>query len=183
MERYSPSRTYYTATAVALGMAAFSFWCALSWWPAYIPVVLLVASGALTLWLATRPAIEVLESGLLAQGRSIGWKSIRRVDQTNWISPMVVYLTLADGTRLRILYPGEPRRSNELLETILKNSTRAKLNGIPHAQIYGPTLDPMPPAPRVTPAPRYRLLTEEDEAEVERLYQKLKAAGRLDPDK
>jgi hypothetical protein len=184
MVRFTPSRTYITACAVALGMAAFSAWCAWTWLPALIPTVLLLVSAGGVFWLATRPAIEVDEQNLKIRDRVIPWSAIRRVDQTNWISPMVLHLTTADRLNLRIIYPGNPVQSSQLLEIIQRNARNALLNGIPHAQIYGEPIDQAPPVERThSPAPRYRLLNEEDEAEVERLYQKLKTAGRLDPDK
>ena len=183
MVRFTPSRTYITACAVAMGMAAFCAWCALTWWPAAIPGGLLVLSAGVVFWLATRPAIEVDQTHLKVRDRVIPWTSIRRVDQTNWISPMVLNLTTADRLALRIIYPGDAAHSAQLLETIQKNSRHALLNGIPHAQIYGEPIDQQPPVERVPPAPRYRFLNEDDEAEVERLYQKLKTAGRLDTDK
>lgn len=183
MVRFTPSRTYITACAVALGMAAFSAWCAWTWWPALIPTVLLVMSAGVVFWLATRPAIEVDGESLKIRDRVIPWDTIRRVDQTNWVSPMVLDLTTADRLQLRIVYPGDSAHSTQLLETIQKNARRALLNGIPHAQIYGEPIDQAPPVERTLPSPRYRLLNDEDEAEVERLYQKLKTAGRLDPDK
>jgi hypothetical protein len=183
MGRFTPSRTYITACAVALGMAAFSAWCAWTWWVAAIPAFLLLASASLVFWLAVRPAVEVDERGLKIRDRSVPWSTVRRVDQTNWISPMVLDLTLADRSRLRIIYPGDSGKSAELLELIQKYSRYALLNGIPHAQIYGEPIDQQPPVERASSTPRYRLLNEDDEAEVERLYQKLRTAGRLDPDK
>lgn len=187
MVRYTPARTYLIATAVALGMACFCGWWGWNWnwWWSAIPAVLFLVSAGGVGWLATRPAILVSPDFLKIRDREIPWDSIRRVDQTNWISPMVLDLTLADSFRLRIIYPGDSAHTSALLETIQKNSRRALLNGIPHAQIYGEPIDQQPPVQqrRALATPRYRLLTEEDEAEVERLYQKLKAAGRLDPDK
>lgn len=133
------------------------------------------------LWLGVRPAIEVTETDLRVGGQTIAWEEIRRVDQTGWISPMVAYLTLADGTKMRLLYPGETEQSNKLLRMIQQRATMSLINGVAHRQIFGdPPKETTKEAP---PAPQYRLLTEEDEAEVERLYQKLRAAGRLDPEK
>jgi len=182
MMRFGPSRTYLSAAAVALGLAAFSGWCARNWTPAAIPAALFVASAALVFYLGTRPVIEVRDSGLIIGSRRILWSEIRRVDQTGWISPLVVDLTLAGGERLRILYPGAVESCNHLLRVLQQNSTHALLNGVPYRQVWG---EPMPRqgAPLQEPAPRYRVLTEDDEAEVERLYQKLKTAGHLDPDK
>ncbi len=181
MIRFTPARTYLTAAAVAFGLAAFSAWCAIGWLPAAIPAVLFVVSGGFVLWLGVRPAIEVTDSTLKSGHRVVEWEEIRRVDQTGWISPMVADLTLRDGSRMRLLYPGETQQSNRLLRMIQQRSTRALINGVPHAQIFG---EPAEPARReALESPRYRLLTEEDEAEVERLYHKLRTAGRLDPEK
>lgn len=178
--RFTPARTYLTAAAVALGLAVFSGWCAYRWLPAAIPAVLFVASAAGVLWLGLRPAIEVTEEALKPGKRTIAWREVRRVDQTGWISPMVVDLTLADQTRIRLIYPGETSESNRLLRIIQQRSTGALINGVPYRQIFGET--PQAPPAKMS-SPRYRLLTEDDEAEVERLYHKLRSAGRLDPEK
>jgi hypothetical protein len=180
MVRFSPSRTYLSAAAVALGLAVFSGWCATNWLPALVPALLFAASGALVSWLACRPVVEVEERGLRIGARRIAWREIRRVDQTGWISPLVLHLTLASGERVRLIYPGPVESSNLLLRLVQRNSTGALLNGVPYRQIWG---EPAAAQPRGAAKPRYRLLTEADEAEVERLYHKLKAAGRLDPEK
>ena len=181
MIRFTPARTYLTAAAVALGLAGFSAWCALNWLPAAIPAVLLAASAALVLWLGLRPTIVVTEKQLRAGKSTILWNDVRRVDQTGWISPMVADLTLADHTKLRLIYPGETENSNKLLRIIQQRSTRALINGVPHRQLFGEPVEVREAEAKA--APRYRLLTEQDEAEVERLYQKLRIAGRLDPEK
>ncbi len=121
------------------------------------------------------------ETDLRVGSQTIAWDEIRRVDQTGWISPMVTYLTLADGAKIRLLYPGETEQSNRLLRMIQQRATRSMINGVPHRQIFGEP--PKEATQEALPSPQYRLLTEEDEAEVERLYQKLRAAGRLDPEK
>jgi len=169
-----------TAAAVGLGLAVFSAWCALSWLPAAIPAILLLASAGFVLWLGLRPHVEVSDTHLRCGKHRIAWSEIRRVDQTGWVSPMVADLTLSDNSRVRLIYPGETEKSNQLLRLIQQRSTHALLNGVPYRQIFGDP--PEPQRPPLT-SPRYRLLTEEDEAEVERLYQKLRSAGRLDSDK
>lgn len=178
--RFHPARTYLTLAAVALGLGAFSGWWARAWLPALIPAVLFVATAGLALWLATRPVIEVSEEGLRIGNEFIRWNEIRRVDQTGWIAPLVAYLTVAGKKRIRLIYPGETVHSNRLLRLIQQQSTQALINGVPHRQIFGETSG----SPAVQPAAqRPRLLREEDEAEVERLYHKLRTAGRLDPEK
>lgn len=179
-----------------MGLAVFSGWCAYRWLPAAVPAVLLAASAGGVLWLGLRPSIEVTQEALRTGKRTILWREVRRVDQTGWVSPMVVDLTLADQTKIRLIYPGETEHSNRLLRIIQQRSTEALINGVPYRRIFGESVQRDARAKetgsketgaRETGAklssPRYRLLTEDDEAEVERLYQKLRAAGRLDPEK
>lgn len=181
--RFTPSRTYLSSAAVAFGLAAFMAWCGLKWWPAHIAAAIFLAGGGLTLFLATRPVIEVTEAGLAAGKLVIDWLDIRRVDQTGWISPMVVDLTLVNRKKHRLIYPGETSNSNRLLRLIQQRASLALINGVPWRQIFGASVPAAEPDKPVLPSPRYKLLTEDDEADVERLYQQLRAAGRFDADK
>ncbi len=178
MSRFAPSRLYLTAAAVSLGLTAFSVWCTLRWWPAGIAALLFAATSALILWLATRPAIGINQHSLTVGRREIAWRRIRRVDQTGWVAPLVLYLTVEGGERLRLLYPGDAESSNELLTLIQQKSVSALINGIPWPRIFG---EPREPAPEQMeqPASRVKVLTDQDEAEVERLYQQLRTAGRF----
>jgi hypothetical protein len=140
---------------------------------------LFVASAGVMLALATRPTIEISEQHILIGRRAISWSDIRRVDRTGWISPLVLHLTLTDNRRVLVVYPGGMEASNNLSRQIRRNSVAALLDGKSYTDVWGE------PPPRVgerkpLPAPRYRLLNEEDEAEVERLYQRLKTVGNLD---
>jgi hypothetical protein len=179
MTRYAPSRFYLTSAAVAMGLAAFSGWIAVTWLPALLPALLFLGSAALLLTLALQPVIEVQDTYLQIGSRLIQWSEIRRVDQTGWAAPMVAYLTLADGSRVRLLYPGDMETANQLLGSIQQNATQSLINGVPYRQIFG---EPAAPPPPRMAAPRVRLLTAEDEAEVERMYLELKRAGRVDPE-
>lgn len=178
--RFTPARTYLSAAAVALGLTAFSAWCATRWLPAVVPAALLAASAGLVLFLGLRPAVEVTAQHLKTGRRVVLWTEVRRVDQTGWISPLVLDLTMQSGDRMRLIYPGEISASNRLLREIQQRSTGALINGVPWRQLFA---KPVEEQAGPLPAPRYHLLTEEDEAEVERLYHKLRTAGRLDPEK
>lgn len=128
--------------------------------------------------LAFRPSIEVSENHIAIGKRVIPWSDIRRVDRTGWISPLVVNLTLNNNRRILVIYPGGMDASNSLSRHIRRNAVAALLDGKPYAEVWG---DPSVPSQhRPLPSPRYRLLTEDDEAEVERLYQRLKSVGNLD---
>lgn len=183
MTRFSTTRVYYLSAAVALGLAAFFSWWAMSWIVALIPAVLFVAVATVILSFAFQPSLAIQDSHFAVGKRLIPWRDIRRVDQTGWMAPLIIFITLASGERLRIVYPGDQESGNMLLGMIQQRAMMALINGVPYRRIFG---DPVIETTVRTDAevrPRYRILREEDEAEVERLYQKLKTAGHLDPEK
>jgi len=124
------------------------------------------------------PAIEIHESHLKWGRRAIPWRDIRRVDQTKWAVPLALKLALQDGRHLLLIYPGDPDSSDNLLRHIRRNARLALLDGVPYRQFWGE-----PPAlePRVLAGPKYQLLRPEDEAEIERMFRRLKSVGRLEP--
>jgi hypothetical protein len=128
---------------------------------------------------AFRPAIEVHEGHLSIGKRHIPWMDIRRLDRTGWISPLILRLTLYDDSRIILIYPGDLDSCNSLLRHLRRFSTDALIDGIPYRQYWGELLAPGAERKQVAP-PRYRVLRPEDEAEVERLYQRLKTVGNLD---
>lgn len=180
MSRYVPSRQYLWAGFVAWGLAAFSGWLAVTWTPALIALGLFLLSSGLMIFLSFRPPIEIRESHLLIGNRAIPWTDIRRVDRTGWISPLIVRLTLFDDSSVLLVYPGDLDSSHSLLRSLRRMSRDALIDGVPHQQFWAGHLQPGPER-KSLPSPRYRLLRPEDEAEVERLYQRLKTVGRLDP--
>ena len=135
-------------------------------------------SALAVLMLALRPVIEIHETHLVVGRRTIAWRDIRRVDhQSKWNNPLVVYLTLDSGQRLLLVYPGDPDSSTSLLRHVRRFSREALLDGVPYRLFWG---EPAP-EPKLLPLPRYPLLRPEDEEEVERMFQRLKSVGRLDP--
>jgi hypothetical protein len=180
MTRYTPSTHYLHGGLAALVLAGFSAWCGLSWPLALIPAVLFLASGGVLGFLALRPPVEVHESHLAIGKRAIPWLDIRRLDRTGWISPLVVHITLFDDSRFSLIYPGDLDSANSLLRHLRRAARGALIDGIPYRQFWGEG-----PAKggdrRPQPGPRVRVLRPEDEAEVERLFQRLKTAGHIDP--
>jgi hypothetical protein len=179
MTRYTPARHYLMFGIAAAGLAIFSAWLGLDWAPAFIPAVLFVLSSALLLALAFRPAIEIHEGYLALGKRVVPWMDIRRLDRTGWISPLIVRMTLFDDSRLILIYSGDLDSCNSLLRHLRRLSRDALIDGKPYRQFWGEVLVPGADHKQI-PAPRYRLLLPEDEAEVERLYQRLKTVGNLD---
>lgn len=180
MSRYAPSRLYLQAALAALAGAALSAAFAITWDPAWIPAALFTATAALLGSQALRRPIEVHDTHLAVGRNLIPWADIRRLDTTGWLSPLVVRLTLFDDRRILIVYPGDPASSARLLGQLRHLARHALIDGVPYRRYWGES----PPAsplrkPPVT-APRPQVLTPEEEAEIERLYQRLKAVGHLD---
>lgn len=180
MTRYLPARHYISFGIVALGLAVFAGWLGMEWHGAFIPAGLFLASAALLLALAVRPPIEVQEAYLSIGKKLVPWMDIRRLDRTGWLSPLIVRLTLYDDTRITLVYPGDLDACKSLLRTLRRMCRDSLIDGIPYRQYWGEVLTTSGER-KLLPAPRYRLLLPEDEAEVERLYQRLKAVGHIDP--
>lgn len=179
MTRYLPSGHYLCAGLAALLCAAFSAWCGLSWPLAFVPAALFLATAAALAYLTLRPPIEVHETHLAVGKHLIPWPDIRRLDHTGWLSPLVIRLTLFDDRRMVVMYAGDPDSASRLLRQCRRLARYALIDGIPYRRFWG---DALPPGaePKALPSPRCRLLRPEDEAEVERLYQRLKAVGHFD---
>ena len=182
MMRYPPARHYLSFGIVAFALAAFSAWLGLGWRLAFVPSALFVLSGGILVYLAFRPAIELHPHHVAMGDRTIHWLDIRRIDRTGWTSPvLIVKLTLFDDSRALLVYPGNVDTCQALLRHLRRASRDALIDGVPYRQYWGEMLTSSSASGMaVQIAPRYRLLRTEDEAEVERLYQRLKTVGNLD---
>ncbi|MBZ5723804.1 MAG: hypothetical protein LAP87_02300 [Acidobacteriia bacterium] len=179
MTRYQPARHYLWFGIAAVVLAASSAWLGRSFRPAFVAAALSLLTAALLFLLALRPAVEIHEGYLSIGRRIIPWMDIRRVDRTGWISPLLVRITLYDDSRLALIYPGDLDSCNSLLRHLRRLSRDALIDGIPYRQYWGEVLASGGGRQQQLP-PRYRILRPEDEAEVERLYQRLKTVGNLD---
>ena len=180
MTRYLPAKHYLwigVASVVSAGLCV--------WFATAMPLALLAAGGflvtaVLMFAMALRPAIEIHEGYVSIGKRIIPWMDIRRLDRTGWISPLIVRITLFDDSRLLLIFPGDLDSCNSLLRHLRRLSRDALIDGIPYRQYWGEVLAPAGNDRKQGPPPRYRILRPEDEAEVERLYQRLKTVGNLD---
>jgi hypothetical protein len=181
MTRYTPARHYTWFGLGAVVLAGTFTWVAFNYhfpW-VIVPSVLAALTAILLFLMAFRPAIETHEGYLAVGKRIIPWMDIRRLDRTGWISPLIVRITLFDDSRLVLVFPGDLDACNSLLRHLRRYSRDALIDGIPYRQYWGEVLSTGNER-KQAPAPRYRILRPEDEAEVERLYQRLKAVGNLD---
>ncbi|HWR50501.1 MAG TPA: hypothetical protein VN428_05315 [Bryobacteraceae bacterium] len=179
MTRYVTSR-YYLQTGLAVcALGVLSVWAGLSWPPAFVAAALFLGSSAVLLFLGLRPSIEIHDTHLTIGRRVIPWLDIRRVDRS-FESPLIVHITLFDNSRVALVYPGDIDSVRGLLRQLRRGAREALIDGQPYRKFWGE--DTQTAASRSLASPRYRLLRPEDEAEVERLYQRLKTVRHLDPD-
>jgi Protein of unknown function (DUF3093) len=176
--RYRVPGHYLWAGLVALALGGFFFWFALIWPLYWIATGLFLASAAAVLYLASRPPIEIYESHLKIGNHAIPWRHIRRLDRSANL-PLMVRLTLSDKTRVLVIYPGDSDSSSGLLRSLRRHSREALIDGVPYRQFWGEAAATAAPRKQVTAARRPFLLPE-DEAEVERMFQRLKSVGHLD---
>ncbi|PWU00701.1 MAG: hypothetical protein C5B51_24605 [Terriglobia bacterium] len=180
MTRFLPARHYLWGGIAAVVLAGFSAWLGWGWAPAFIPAGLSLLTAAGLFVMAFHPAIEIHDGYLSIGKRRIPWMDIRRLDRTGWISPLILRVTLYDDSRFMLIYPGDLDSCNGLLRHLRRLSSDALIDGIPYRQYWGELLAPGVERKQVAPPQRYRVLRPEDEAEVERLYQRLKTVGNLD---
>ena len=178
MTRYLPSKQYQYAGVAALVLAVISVAIALQWSLVWIPAGLFFATALLMLALGFLPAIEVHDTHLSIGKRIIAWEDIRSLDRTGFISPLVMNLTLENNRRVLLVYAGGLEASNMLMRHLRRMAREALIDGIPYRQFWGEAITQNPE--RRLPSPKYQLLLPEDEAEVERLFQRLKTVGHLD---
>ena len=179
MTRYLPARHHRWLGVLGIVLAGLTGWFGTTVPIAFVPCGLFLLAAGLFFVLAFRPAIEIHEGYVSIGSRIIPWMDIRRLDRTGWISPLIVRVTLFDDSRLLILYPGDLDSCNSLLRHLRRLSRDALIDGIPYRQYWGEVLASGSER-KQPPLPRYRILRPEDEAEVERLYQRLKTVGNLD---
>jgi hypothetical protein len=154
--------------------------------------IVLLAIGLLGAALALQPAIEIHETHLRIGSREIEWKNIAKVDRTRWLAPLAVRLTMADESHMLLVHPGGVDSGARLLRHIRRYASEASLDGIPYRQYWGEIQPKRSSAKERSAAntatavaqvnlTRYPVLRPEDEAEVQRMFERLKSSGRIDP--
>jgi hypothetical protein len=179
--RYRPLRRYALLAAIAVVAGGLCVRMALlssgasgvSW---IVAAALFAVTAGLLAIFATRPAIEVDEIGIRVGRRSMLWSEIAHVERVNvsgapTLAPLLLRLTLASNKNAFIFLPAATDDCAALLRAIFRNARAAKLDGVPYAQFWGDEAPPMP---------RERLLLPEDEEEIERMFQRLRATGKID---
>lgn len=161
--------------AVLLGL--MSAWVAWQWSPAIVPATLFFASSLLLFWLSVHPVIEVTDRELAIGNKVIPWSSITQIETTSWLTPLVMKLTVNKKRRILLIFAGDLESSGRLREMVCNCAPHALLDGSPQRQrqaiiaVRNGTTSELE---------RHPILTLEDEAEVERMFQRLREVGHLD---
>ena len=178
--RYRASRQFLWFALVAVAISVVSGWVALRWEYAWIAASLALASAILLFLLALQPVIEIHGTYLRVGKRQISWSKIRRLDCAASM-PLVMRVTLADNKAVILVYLGDAESVASLVRQLRAHSREALIDGVPYRQFWGEELQTAIPDPvQAIPAPRYPLLLENDEAEVERMFQRLRSGGKLE---
>ena len=188
VEIFLPSRQYARVGWAALAGSLVCVLCGFGAPLAFVPALLCALTAAAIFWLAARPPIRLGETQFNIGERSIAWREVREVNRSRFnhsgfVSPLILHLKLTNARHKFLVYPGDPERVERLLKVLRKHSHLATFDGVPYRD-YWMWSDPQgeeerPALPPAAPPPVH-LFSPEDEEEIERLYQKLKAVGRLD---
>jgi hypothetical protein len=200
VETFLPSRWYTRAGWLTLagsaGVASFGL---------RSPIFLVLGAagaifGCLLLWLSSRPPIQVGETQFNIGERAIAWREVKEVNRIRLLSPLILRIKLTNSRRRTLIYPGDVSRVEQLVHLLRKNSHLATFDGVAYrdywtwssmaglhgAKQLGPAQAAQKLLPKAsTPRPSHmdqpvRMLTQDEEDEIERMYQKLKAVGSLD---
>lgn len=169
MTRYLPSRNYLYLALIALALTGLSSWMAFHWPAAAVPAGLFFATALLNFFLSSRPVIEITPITITVGDCEYLWSEISRIERTGWVSPLVVWLIFKDGNRLLVIYPGALAGSRRLGEEMMRHLSRSRENAAEPVTV-GST----------NSGKRAPLLNADDEADVERMFQRLKTVGHLE---
>lgn len=177
---YVPSRLYARVGWAAFAGSLVCLLCGLRAHAAFIPGVLCLITALALFWLASRPPIRIGHTQFNIGERAIAWREIREINSSRFVSPLVLKLKLTNARHKRLVFPGEPERIAKLLYHLRKQSTLATFDGVAYRDYWtwnnikeqtgGDAMEGGP----------VRMLSQDDEDEIERMFKKLKSVGRLD---
>ena len=180
VEIYQPSRLYARVGWAAVAGSLVCILCGFRASLAFVPGFLCALTAAGLCWLSTRPAIRIGENQFNIGERAIAWREVREINSSRFVSPLLLHLKLTNCRSKLLVFPGEPERIARLMYQLRRNSHLAAFDGVAYRDYWTwTTLTALHGENQAMEQP-VRMLSSEDEEEIERLYQKLKTVGRLD---
>ena len=127
--------------------------------------------AAVLFWLAARPAIRVGEKQFNVGERAIAWREVREVNRSRFLSPLIVKVKLTNGRKKVLVFPGEPERIERLDFQLRRHSSWRHSNGVAYRDYWTWLIlsSSRAATPRTHEQP-VRMLSTEEEEEIERLY-------------
>ncbi|HEX4227801.1 MAG TPA: hypothetical protein VHZ07_03965 [Bryobacteraceae bacterium] len=180
VEVYLPSRLYARIGWAALGGSAVCLLCGWQAPLALIPAFLCAITSAVLFWLGSRPSIRVSDTQFNVGERTIAWREVREINGSRLVSPLVLKIKLTNARKRLIVFPGEPERIARLIYQLRKNSYLATFDGVAYRDYWTWSSMTALRGDNPTLEQPVRMLSPEEEEEIERMYQKLKTVGRLD---
>ncbi len=180
VEIYQPSRLYSHIGWAALAGSFACVFCGFRAPLAFIPGFLCASTAAALFWLAARPPIRIGESQFNIGDRAIAWREVREINSSRFVSPLILKLKLTNSRQKILVYPGEPERIARLMVQLRKNSHLATFDGVAYRDYWTWSSLSGPGGENPALDQPVRMLSPEEEEEIERMYQKLKTVGRLD---
>jgi Protein of unknown function (DUF3093) len=180
VETYAPSGLYARMAWFALAGTVLSALIGLRSVFAFIPAFLCALTSALLFWLASRPRITVAESQFTVGERAIAWREVKEINSSRLVSPLVLNIRLTNNRHKRLVYPGEAGRIARLMYQLRRNSRLATFDGVAYRDYWTWTSLGSGKTPGTISDQPVRMVSLDDEEEIERLYQRLKTVGHLD---
>lgn len=180
VEIYAPSRLYARVGWAALVGAIVCILCGFRAPLAFIPGALCALTAGGLFWLSSLPPIRVGVTQFHIGERTIAWQEVREINSSRFVSPLLLKLKLTNHRRKTLIFPGEPEQIARLMYQLRKNSSWAKFDGVAYRDYW--TWNDIKEQNGVdsTKDDPVRMLSQDEEEEIERMYQKLKSVGRLD---
>jgi hypothetical protein len=185
IEIYQPSHLYSWTGWAALAGSLVCVLCGFRAPLAFIPGLLCATTAAVLFWLAARPSIHVGEAQFNIGERAIAWREVREINSSRFntsrfVSPLILKLKLTNSRHKVLVFPGDPDRIIRLTHQLRKKAYLATFDGIAYRDYW--TWSSLAGSHGEKPALEQpvRMVSPEDEDEIERMYQKLKTVGRLD---
>jgi hypothetical protein len=177
---YEPSRLYARAGWLAVAGSVVCILCGLRAPLSFIPGALCAITAGFLFWLNARPVIRVGENQFTIGERAIAWREVREINSSRFKSPLVLLLKLTNSRKKLLIFPGEPARIAHLTALLRKNAQFASFDGVAYRDFWTwTTIAGLPGAAPVLDQP-VKMVSAEEEDEIERMFQTLRTAGRLD---
>jgi|1186.fasta_scaffold101461_2 hypothetical protein len=180
VETYQPSRLYARVGWAALAGSVVCVLCGLRAPLALIPGALCAITSGVLFWISARPTIRVEDMQFNIGNRAIAWREICEINTSRFVSPLVLRLRLTNSRRKTLIYPGDPERIAKLLDDLRRHSSSATFDGIAYRDYWTWNDVRELSGKHGADDQPVRMLSKDDENEIERMYQKLKSVRKSD---